>query len=174
MAEDYCGYFVKRKQRVRPLLARLVEKILVNPDRMYNGSPCWDWQGCIDEGGYGRIQAGKRALAHHIAHELFIGPIPHKYEVDHQCRNRRCVSPFHLLAMTKKRNQLLRDEARTHCKYGHPFDEENTYIVKKTNTRGCKICRYARIKLWRERHPEQAREVYRRDKAQYRAKGGAW
>lgn len=29
---------------------------------------------------------------------------------------------------------------KTHCKHGHPFDEENTYISPRGN-RGCRACR---------------------------------
>ena len=29
---------------------------------------------------------------------------------------------------------------KTHCKHGHPFNEENTYVVPGTNNRHCRAC----------------------------------
>lgn len=34
----------------------------------------------------------------------------------------------------------------THCLQGHPFDEENTYVVPKTGVRCCRICRRQRAR----------------------------
>ena len=36
----------------------------------------------------------------------------------------------------------------THCKRGHAFDEDNTYIHKKSGKRRCKSCRRVYQKMW--------------------------
>lgn len=46
----------------------------------------------------------------------------------------------------------------THCRKGHPYDEQNTYVNKKTGVRGCRTCR-ARYK----RNAEIANPNYWKD-----------
>lgn len=69
---------------------------------------------------------------------------------DHLCRNPRCVNPKHLEAVTQKEN-LLRglamgalNKVKTHCKRGHEFNKENTYL-RPNQDRVCKKCK----KIWR-------------------------
>jgi len=72
-----------------------------------NGRPdCIEWAGFITEHGYGDYYTGLfgETLAHRIAYVLTFGPIPMGLEPDHLCRNRVCVNPFHLEAVTRKTN----------------------------------------------------------------------
>jgi hypothetical protein len=75
-----------------------------------------------------------------LSYELFVGPIPPKYEVDHLCRVHECVKPVHLEAVTKAVNM-----ARTRkeiCGNGHELTEDNIYRHPRTgNIHGCKECR---------------------------------
>lgn len=58
---------------------------------------CWEWRGGVTDGGYGRFSwAARPRLAHRIAWTLLVGQIVQGFELDHLCRNRRCVNPDHL------------------------------------------------------------------------------
>lgn len=66
---------------------------------------CWLWQASLNNCGYGRFQEGNKArLAHRVAHELFIGPIPTGLLVLHKCDVRNCVNPRHIELGTHKKN----------------------------------------------------------------------
>ena len=173
MADIHFPRHAKRKQKRYSRIGKFLEKILVNPARLFEGTPCWEWEGATDDGGYGRFSAFGENYAHRVSHLYFIGDIPEDFDVHHRCQNRRCQSPFHIQAVTHTNNMALTTNTKTHCINGHPYNEENTRYTGK-GARLCKVCRYDAIKRWRQNHPEQAREVYRLDKAQYRAKGGIW
>jgi len=166
---DYSGRVAVRKQRRRSVAGRFFQKILVSEIRFFENTPCWEWQGCMDDSGYGRFAALGEFYAHRVSHELFKGFIPNGQEVDHRCKNRRCVSPLHIEAVTLKINRVRRSEGQTHCKNGHELSGNNLHISPKGH-RICKACRYENIKLWRSRHPEKAREVGRASKASWRDK----
>jgi hypothetical protein len=66
---------------------------------------CLDWAGYISPEGYGSFTAIlEEVQAHRISYTLTFGPIPEGKEIDHLCRNRRCINPFHLEAVTRKIN----------------------------------------------------------------------
>jgi hypothetical protein len=83
-----------------------------------------------------------------VAYELTIGPIPGEFEIDHLCRNRGCVNPAHLEAVSVAVNRARRHHARgtdlpngrkTHCKNGHPFAGQNLRLLPNGN-RACRCC----------------------------------
>lgn len=119
---------------------------------------CWEWRSTILRTGYPQIGAGgagcKTLLAHRVAYELFVGPIPEGLTIDHLCRVRHCVNPAHLEAVTLRENVLRGDtpaaknSMKTHCINGHPFNEVNTYMNGRS--RACRACHraaYARRQL---------------------------
>jgi hypothetical protein len=110
---------------------------------------CLRWQGYIDRDGYGKFWDGEKiTYAHRVAHELFIGPIPDGYEVDHLCRVRDCVQWRHLEAVPPQVNNARSTSPtamklrNTTCPQGHEFTPENTYLDPR-NGRQCRECRRA-------------------------------
>jgi hypothetical protein len=109
--------------------------------------PCWVWTADVINSGYGRIgKDGKTALAHRVACELLIGPIPEGLEPDHLCSNTACVKaiadehgPAHLDLVTHAENTRRAQAQKTHCPRGHPYTPENTYR-RSNGVRSCRIC----------------------------------
>jgi hypothetical protein len=63
----------------------------VDPD-----TGCWLWPHHTSNG-YGRIKRnGKSLLVHRVIYARKHGSIPQGMDLDHVCRNRRCVNPDHL------------------------------------------------------------------------------
>jgi len=62
-------------------------------------------------------------------------------DLDHLCRNTKCVNPEHLEIVTRQVN-IDRGYGckREFCKRGHPFSGENLYIRPDGKGRGCKAC----------------------------------
>ena len=118
--------------------------------------PCWEWIAHKNNHGYGQVGLGagtrKLGMAHRVAWELLVGPIPEGLELDHLCRNPACVNPDHLEPVTHKENMRrapwdapAKRRATTHCPSGHPYSGENLYINPK-GSRECRACRKARRK----------------------------
>lgn len=143
----------------RRLLRRFVAKLRVEPEG------CWAWTAARIGTGYGAIRIGGRThLAHRVAHEMFIGPVPADLEVRHSCDNPPCVNPQHLLLGSHADNMLdmaRRGRARggefhaakTHCPQGHPYDEVNTYLapVEGRVNRQCRECKREHLRASRAR-----------------------
>lgn len=69
---------------------------------------CWEWIASLKPNGYGQFspRPGRVAYAHRYAYELLVGPIPTGADLDHLCRNRRCVNPDHLDPVDRRTNLL--------------------------------------------------------------------
>lgn len=70
-------------------------------------SGCHNWTGSLNSKGYGRLMVDNvRRAAHRVAFQLAGGTIPDGLQIDHLCRNRRCVNPAHLEPVTNRENCL--------------------------------------------------------------------
>jgi hypothetical protein len=76
--------------------------------------PCWEWT-AFTRSGYGGFSINNRSVvAHRVAWELCVGPIPDGMLALHHCDNRGCVRPEHLFLGTALDNARDRDQKGRH------------------------------------------------------------
>lgn len=119
-------------------------------------SGCWNWTASTWANGYGQFKSdGRMVAAHRFAYERVRGNVPDGLQLDHLCRNRLCVNPDHLEAVSQRENILrgmspsARQARQTHCRKGHEFTAENTYSGTDGRRR-CRACHYAYNREWRK------------------------
>lgn len=100
---------------------------------------CVEWTGVLDHNGYGSFgYRSQKGMAHKAIYELLVGPVRPGLELDHLCRNRRCVNPCHMEQVTHAENMRRGGQARYVPNYpcGH-LKSESAW------TGACSICRNA-------------------------------
>lgn len=98
--------------------AEIHDRIVANIDIVLAGyeTPCWLWtkadSGSGRGGGYPRMKLNDRTCAvHKVSFTNAFGYVPGNKQIDHKCRNRRCVNPDHLEMVSHIENQKRRDAA---------------------------------------------------------------
>ena len=123
----------------------------------YEGG-CWLWTGAKYRDGYGEFNhKGRPTAAHRWAYEHFYGAIPQGLHIDHLCRVRGCVNPWHLEAVTQAENNRRGrrlESTPTHCWQGHERTPENSYIYSSYGRR-CKECKLEAVRKRRVSEAER-------------------
>lgn len=120
-------------------IERLANKFTISQ----NG--CWEWIAYIDNNGYGRISINSKSrLAHRVMYMITNKKLNKSLEIDHLCKNRKCINPKHLeeveaIENTKRGDAWLYNINKTHCRKGHQYDKDNTYIYSD-GRRACRKC----------------------------------
>lgn len=118
-----------------PQRLALYERIMARVDIT---DECWLWTGYLNKG-YGTIGVnGKTREAYRVLYELVVGPVPDGLHLDHLCRVRACVNPYHLEPVTHAENMRRAAAARTHCGNGHEWTDATTYPYR--GRRDCRAC----------------------------------
>jgi hypothetical protein len=112
---------------------------------------CWTWLAAKTADGYGVFwHDGLQLRAHRFVYEVYRGEIPEDLQIDHLCRNRGCVNPYHLEAVTAKVNIERGRGSWTHCARGHEIDGLNS-----AGKRFCKECQRERFRRWEAQYYRQ-------------------
>lgn len=114
---------------------------------------CWIWSAAIDKDGYGCFrfshEGGSKSWGHayRFAYEHYVGKIPSDKQLDHTCRVRSCVNPFHLEIVDLVENVMrgqsfsAQNARKTHCVHNHPLSGSNLYVQPSTGYRYCRQCK---------------------------------
>ena len=117
---------------------------------------CWVWVGARNDRGYGEFSIRSRRIkAHRWSYEYLRAEIPEGLSLDHLCRNRACVNPWHLEPVDHRTNVSRAYAARprrTHCVVGHELTPENTKVSRD----GARVCRECSIAYDRNRRLKEA------------------
>ncbi len=121
---------------------------------------CWEWTASavgppgFKGASYWSREEQRMVYAYRLSYEAFVEIIPSHLEIDHLCRNRLCIRPSHLEAVTHREN-VRRGEAhlisarvrgsRTQCPRGHPYDAKNT-LNDNRGARQCRVCSRDRLR----------------------------
>lgn len=162
---------------------------LVTMRSQYGSKACWPWPGHINKRtGYANAYAGRDAagrdhqeMAHRLAYRRTRGDIPDGLVIDHKCRNRACINPDHLRAVTQIVNLQsgLTNASKEYCKNGHALSGDNVRYGKNRlggPERRCIACNREWQRKRRHKHlkAERARDRKRYESQPHRRHSSAW
>lgn len=148
----HMAYREKRETRLR----KFMEKVSMNEE-----TGCMEWVGAMLPNGYGQVGFRGKLWVAHRAFWVFMGkPDPGGFDLDHLCRNRKCINPDHLELVSRGDN-LRRGFIARGCKNGHPYSPEDFSVVKRSNgiqELRCKVCHRERNRKAKQARKERLRE----------------
>ena len=100
MTRTYKAARPHTKHGLHPV-SRLMERIRVDYE-----TGCWLFTGPLNGSGYVIVPgfASKSERGHRLTYRFFRGPIPEGLMLDHLCRMRHCLNPWHLEPVTQREN----------------------------------------------------------------------
>lgn len=135
---------------------------------------CWVWGGALDRYGYGTVSmkiGGRRRLigAHRVSWWAHRGPIQGGLQLDHLCRNRACINPWHLEPVTSAENTrrgMLHsaEHPKTTGRPRVPLDQrkccrrhgqsDGKWTTRKDGYTvwACRLCNRERLARWKAAH----------------------
>lgn len=96
------GIYIRTKEHRERMVKKDEEFYKINSQ-----SGCWDFTGATFDTGYGQLRRNRKIIrAHRYFYEKYKGAVPQGYDLDHLCKNKKCVNPQHLEAVTHYENCL--------------------------------------------------------------------
>jgi HNH endonuclease len=128
---------------------RFFDKIRIDGD-------CWVWTAGKIAGGYGKFYSERRTvLPHRWAWQFFFGDLPEDLALDHLCRRRDCVNPWHLEPVTIQVNSKRGANGyalREKCRAGlHDITDPTNWSTAGRKTPRCRLCANERAAEFRAR-----------------------
>lgn len=124
-------------------LELIAEKVTRTPDG------CWEYGGARSNG-YAKCQIKRvNYRVHRLLKSIVDGrSVAPTLELDHLCRNRACINPDHLEAVSNGVNVYRARQGM--CMAGkHKMTDENAYVQPSNGIRCCRECRDTRMRKWR-------------------------
>jgi hypothetical protein len=128
-------------------------------------SGCWLWLLSTGSHGYGQgtsPETGQSTTAHRLSYQAFKGPIPDGLFIDHLCRNKLCVNPDHLEAVSNSENSKRRAVA-----HGLRRHDNETLDQQQARLNGYK-------RAWELRNPERKAQWVEANRDHVRAYKAQW